>query len=149
MIKMEELVKDRDKQYPSEYTQEVQDNLNKLLIAINKVRTTYNIPMNVDSGWRPVAINSSTPGAATNSAHCQGLAVDIQDLDGSLWSWVLDNLQMMKDLGFFFEDRRWTPTWVHFGLRKPNSGKRIFIPSTSRATAPDNWDGIYDSKFDE
>jgi hypothetical protein len=148
MITKQELLQGRDKTYKEQYTKEVSDNLDKMLSAINVIRKAYAKPMTPTSGWRPPAVNASTPGAAPNSAHCVGLAVDISDPDGKLWAWVLNNLQLIKDCGVYVEDKRWTPTWVHFGLKKPASGKRIFIPSVNRALAPDAWDGKYDPKFD-
>jgi hypothetical protein len=147
-ISKEELLKGRDTEYAADYTQEVSDNLDKLLIPLGKIREAYGKPMTVDSGWRPPSVNASTPGAATHSKHMLGLAADIQDLDGSLWKWVLENLQLMKDLDIFMEDRRWTKGWVHFGLGQPASGKRIFVPSANQATDPNAWDGVYDEVFD-
>ena len=147
-ISKNELLKDRDQQYPLDYTQDISDNLDRLLIPLNIIRDAYGKPMIVDSGWRPPSINDSTPGAATHSKHMLGLAADIADPDGSLWAWVLKNLQLMKDNDIFMEYKRWTPGWVHFGLGQPASGHRIFVPSTSRATDPNAWDGKYDSIFD-
>lgn len=149
MISKQELLMGRDLQFPQEYTDVISYNLDKLLEVMNKVRTVYNQPMIVNSGWRPSSINSSTPGAAKNSAHCIGLAVDISDPNGILWKWVLENLQLMKDLGIYLEDKRWTASWVHFGLVKPASGHRIFVPNASRPLAPGAWDGNYDhDKYD-
>jgi hypothetical protein len=148
MISKDELLKGRDIQYASEYTQEISDNLDKLLIPLNKIRAAYGHPMIVNSGWRPPSINASTPGAAAHSKHCLGLAADIADPDGKLMKWVLDNLQLMKDLGIYMEDFRWTPDWVHFGLGAPASGKRIFVPSANRPLSPARWDGHYDTSYD-
>lgn len=143
-----DLLKGRNTQYPDQYTQEISDNLDKLLIIINKVLVAYGHSMIISSGWRPPAINRVTPGAATDSAHCLGLAVDIFDPDGKIVAWVLQNLALMKSLGIYLEDFRWTPDWVHFGIRKPASGHRIYIPSANRALAPNRWDGQYDHSFD-
>jgi Peptidase M15 len=148
MISKSELLQGRDQQYPDDYTQEISYNLDKLLIAINQVRSAYGIPMTVNSGWRPASINNSTPGAAAHSKHMLGLAVDISDPNGELWKWVLQHLDLMAQLDFFFEDKRWTPGWVHFGLGKSVSGKRIFVPNANRATTPNIWDGIYDHQYD-
>jgi hypothetical protein len=120
-----------------------------LLIPLNKIRDAYGQPMIVDSGWRPPSINAATLGAAKNSKHCLGLAADIADPDGRLTKWVLENLQLMKDLNIYMEDFRWTPSWVHFGLGAPASGRRIFVPSANRALAPGRWDGNYDHTFDD
>lgn len=149
MISKDELLNGRDKQYASDYTQEISDNLDRLLIPMNEIRTAWGQPMTVNSGWRPPSINASTPGAAKHSKHMIGLAVDISDTDGSLWTWVLQNLDLMQKLGIYHEDRRYSPSWVHFQFGAPNSGKRIFIPSAAPAKDPDNWDGQYDSKYDQ
>lgn len=143
-----ELLKDRDREYASEYTKEISENLDKLLIPLNKIRSAYGKAMIVSSGWRPSAINAKTPGAAAKSNHLLGLAVDIVDTDGKLWEWVMQNLQLMKDLGVYLEDKRWTKGWVHFQIVAPKSKKRIFVPSTAPASAPEAWNGQYDSKFD-
>lgn len=149
MISKSELLMGRDITYANEYTQEISDNLDKLLIQLNKARAAYNIPMTINSGWRPAAINAATPGAATNSAHCMGLAADVSDTDGKLLEWVLANLPFLASLGFYMEDPRWTPNWVHFGLRKPASGHRIFAPSSAPPSAPHRWDGQYDHSLDD
>lgn len=148
-ISKDELLKGRDVEYADDYTQEISDNLDKLLVPLNQIRDAWGKPMIVDSGWRPPSINASTPGAATHSKHMLGLAADIADPDGSLWTWVLENLQMMKDLDIFMEDKRWCPGWVHFGMGAPASGHRIFVPSADRPQAPDSWNGEYDHGFDE
>lgn len=147
-ISKDELLKGRDTQYPNDYTQEVSDNLDKLLVPMNKIRDAYGKSMSVTSGWRPPSINASTPGAATHSKHMIGLACDISDPDGAVMKWVLENLEMMQDLEIYFEDFRWTPNWCHFQLGAPASGKRIFVPNSSRAQVPAKWDGHYDSQFD-
>lgn len=148
MISKDELLQGRDVSYPNDYTKEISDNLDKFLIVINQVRAAYNTPMIVNSGWRPPSINSSTPGAAVHSKHMLGLAVDISDKDGKLWKWVIENLDLMRKLDLYMEDRRWTPTWVHFGLGAPASGNRIFVPNSNRATDPDAWDGVYEHSND-
>ena len=148
MISKDELLQGCDHQYPSDYTPEISSNLDSLLVPMNQVRTIYGKPMMVTSGWRPPSINASTPGAAKHSKHMVGLACDISDLDGSLWTWVLARLDLMQSLGLYFEDKRWTPSWCHFQLGPPASGKRIFVPSADRAMAPNIWDGRYDPKYD-
>lgn len=146
-ISKDELLKGRDKKYASEYTQEISDNLDRLLIPMNKIREVYAKPMIISSGWRPAEVNAKTPGAAKQSKHMIGLAVDIVDADGNLRKWVLRNLQLMKELGIYLENFNWTKGWVHFQLGAPHSGKRIFVPSP---TPPEQtvWDGKYSEEFD-
>ena len=138
----------RDKQYPQDYTQQISDNLDKLLAVMNQVRIAYGIPMRVNSGWRPPSINEATSNAAKGSNHLWGLAVDIADVDGAVWKWVLLNLPLMQKLGIYFEDKRWTPTWVHCQCVPPGSKRRIYVPSAAPAQAPTIWNGQYDHKFD-
>lgn len=138
----------REVQYPLDKDQE--KNLSILLERINKVRTKYGKPMTVTSGYRPAAINAGVAGAAKKSSHTLCMAVDIKDTDGSFRKWVLENLQLFKDLDLYLEDFRWTKTWVHIQTRK--ASKRIFIPYADQVknpmTAPKSWSGSYDSKFD-
>lgn len=149
MIAKSEFLMNRDQQYQRDYTQEISDNLDRLLVPLNRVRSAWDKPMVVTSGWRPPELNALIPGAATHSKHMIGLAADISDPDGSLWAWVLENLPLLQSLGLYLEDKRWTPSWVHFQLVAPQSGHRIFKPSADRAVAPGVWDGVYDPKFDE
>lgn len=146
-IAKSELLMGRDKQYPGEYTQEISDNLDQLLIPMNQIRAAYNKPMIVSSGWRPPEINANTPGAAPQSKHMIGLAVDIVDIDGSLRIWLLQNLQLLKDLNIYLENFNWTPRWCHLQLGGPGSGKRIFVPNLEPASQH-VWDNSYDSSFD-
>lgn len=131
----------------SELPKELQTNLDHLLTAINCIRLAYGKPMKVTSGYRPAAANQAA-GGAQSSAHLSCLAVDISDKDGKLWAWCLNNLKLMKQTGLYLEDRRWTPSWVHFQLRAPKSGKRIFVPNSFPPAAPQLWDGSYDSQWD-
>jgi len=146
-ILKEEMLKGLDVLYPIEYTQQISDNIDKFLIPMNGIRSAYGIPMTVDSGWRSQKVNEECGGAAS-SKHLIGLAVDIQDLDCKLWTWVIDNLELMQKLEIYFEDKRWTAHWVHFQLGGPRSGHRIYIPNDKPAPAPSIWSGVYDHKFD-
>lgn len=149
MLTMAELTMGRDKQYPQDFTKAVQQNLTVLLEKMNVIRKAYGKPMTVSSGWRPATINAATPGAAKTSKHIVGLAADIADTDCALWSWCLENLDLIQELGLYLEDKRYTKTWVHFGIGAPASGKRIFKPSSAAPPAPHLFDGKYDSKYDK
>jgi len=149
MISMNELTMGRDKTHPQDFTKAVQQNLKVLLEKINIIRESYGKPMTVNSGWRPASINVATPGAAKTSKHIVGLAVDIADADCALWKWCLQNLDLIQELGLYLEDKRYTKTWVHFGIGAPTSGKRIFKPSSAAPPAPSLWDGKYDPKYDK
>jgi len=148
MISKSELLQNRDKMYPAEYTREVSKNLDVLCQKLNVIRQAYGSPMNISSGWRPKAINDSTANSAKLSKHLSGLAADVKCVDNKFWTWCINNLELLQQQGLYLEDRRWTPTWVHLQIGPPGSLKRIFIPSTKPAPAPTLFDGKYDSKFD-
>lgn len=146
-ITKEDLLMGRDKIYPSEYTAEVSANLDRTVILVNKIQDAYGKQLKVNSGWRSASINGATPGAAMHSNHMLGLACDFEDASGDLMRWTLANLDLMKELGAYMEDWRWTPTWTHYQPVPPKSGNRIFIPSAAPAIEPSRWSGKYLAKF--
>lgn len=149
MISMDELLMGRQKF--NDLTDEQKKNAKILLDRINQVRAAYGKPMKVNDGIRRV--QDTPPNGAKASKHLIGAAVDIDDDDTLfMWKWCLANLELLKKIGLYMEDPRWTHgkvgTWMHFQIVPPASGKRIFVPSTAPASAPDIWDGKYDKKFD-
>lgn len=84
----------------------------------------------VTSGWRPAQINSSTPGAAPNSKHMTGQAVDIYDPDGDLDEWLMtpDGQSELWRLGLWMESPASTKGWCHVQTIPPRSGNRVFYP---------------------
>ena len=145
MITRDEILMGREKAHPLSKAQEA--NLERLLKAANEVRKAYGKPMVVSSGYRPAAINAAV-GGAKRSNHMECLAVDFRDTDGSLVLWCLNNLALLKSIGFYMEDPRWTKGWVHLQIIAPRSGKRIFIPAAGTPPHPQAWDGKYDPKHD-
>lgn len=126
MITREEVLMGRDKQFPLDKQQE--DNLAKLLIALNKLRKAYGKPLIVSSGYRPAAINAQTKGAAKKSSHIMCLACDFKDIDGKIDKWCLDNLHILTECGLYLESPEHTPNWCHVQCIAPKSGARVFIP---------------------
>lgn len=116
--------------YPA--TTEIESNLAVLLERMNRVRGYYNVPMVVTSGLRSEELQSllisEGKSNATRSKHLYGQACDIEDIDGKLWSWCTKNLVLLEEVGLWLEDKKYTPTWVHFQIVPPGSGHRIFIP---------------------
>jgi Peptidase M15 len=82
----------------------------------------------VRSGWRPPDINGTTAGASKTSLHMQCLAIDLEDVDGSLDKWCFANQNVLRDLALWLEDPSATPTWCHVQLKPPGSGNRVFRP---------------------
>jgi hypothetical protein len=84
----------------------------------------------VNSGWRPPALNAATKGAATNSKHMTGMAVDVYDPDGKIDAWLMTEAgqQALKDVGIWIEHPDATPGWSHWQIVPPGSGRRVFHP---------------------
>lgn len=127
VISKAELLMGRDKKYLLEYTTEVEINLDKLLIPLNKLRAAYGKAMTVTSGWRPASINVAA-GGAKKSNHMLGLACDFKDSDGSLAAWCMKNLTLLEEYGLWMENSAATKGWVHLQCVAPKSGNRVFKP---------------------
>lgn len=84
----------------------------------------------VSSGWRPPAVNSTTAGAAVNSKHMTGQAIDIYDPDGDLDDWLMsgEGQAAMTALGLWHEHPSATKGWAHLQTIPPRSGRRTFYP---------------------
>jgi uncharacterized protein YcbK (DUF882 family) len=119
-----------------ELPNDVQNNLNDLLVKINKVRLAYGKPMIVTSGLRTTKHHLEIyarkgiypPKVPMKSNHLSGRAVDFSDADGKLKAWVKDNIKLMEEIGLWLEDFSATKTWCHFQINPPRSGNRFFLP---------------------
>lgn len=119
----------RDKSHSSEYSKEISDNIDKLLIPLNKLRDAYGKPMQVSSGWRPPSLNAAVPNAAKKSNHTLGLACDFKDTDGELDKWCLNNMPLLKSLGLWLENPDNTPGWCHLDIKdRGPRDKNVFNP---------------------
>lgn len=127
-ISKKEILMNRDKEYPGDYTKEVSDNIDKLLISLNKFRAAYDKPMTVSSGWRPPSVNADIANAAKKSNHMIGLACDFKDSDGSLDKFCMDNLKLLEQCGLWLEHPDSSPGWTHLQCISPKSGNRVFRP---------------------
>lgn len=127
MITAQELNK---RNYPT--TPAIDANLAILLDKLNQVRTAYAKPMTVTSGLRSntqqADLVRNGMSTAFKSNHLTGSAADIFDKDGDLWKWCMINMDLLVTVGLWLEDRDATPSWVHFQIVPPASGKRIFKP---------------------
>lgn len=124
-ITPQEVLMGRDQEFP--LSDELKQNLDKLLIALNKFRAFYGKPMIVSSGYRPGRFNV-TAGGAKQSNHEICLACDFKDLDGSLDQWCLDHPEILENCGLYQEHPDSTPKWLHLQLKAPKSGNRVFRP---------------------
>ena len=115
---------------PKKYilTKEQESNALKLCSAINELQSLCEMPFLVTSGIRSVQDQLRINPSVKSSAHMSGEAVDISDVDGAIYGWCMDNLDILIRLGIYLECRTSTPRWIHCQIRVPKSGRRIFIP---------------------
>ena len=130
---LEQYLMGRDKKYAC--PQFVKSNAEVLLVRVNKLCIMYNfatgrIARELTSGWRPVEVNNAVPGAAKNSKHTIGQAIDVSDDDGALDTWLLtsEGLGALDECQLWLESPGSTPRWSHLQSVSPNSGKRVFNP---------------------
>ncbi len=134
MITKEEVLMGRVKY--EDLTPELQANLDKLVDALNVVRTAYNQIMRVSSGYRSPAKNAAI-GGSKKSYHMQCLACDFKDSDGKLDEWLLENQDLLEENGLWQENPGDTTGWAHLDLgtrdtTKKREHKRVFKPYPSR-----------------
>jgi hypothetical protein len=111
-------------------TPEILSNLNKLLEAINKIRSAYGKPMLVTSGLRSIEDHKriyrekgvEESAIPMKSKHLYGLAVDIVDNDGKLYEWCRLNEYLIEQAGIWLEIRM--GNWQHFQIESFKSYKK-------------------------
>lgn len=128
MITRDEVLKGRDRDYP--LTPEMETNLDKLLVAVNRIREAWGKPLVVTSGYRPGHFNKAA-GGAKKSSHVTCEAVDFSDPDGSFGKWCLQNLKLLEEAGLYMESPIYTheppgKRWIHLQTRATKN--RVFIP---------------------
>lgn len=119
---------------PHEYPvdEDTKENLEILLLRMNKIREIWAKPMIITSGLRnkehQLKLIVKGVSKATKSNHLIGAACDVKDADGSLGKWCLENVKTLEEVGLWCEHPNHTKGWVHFQIVPPRSGKRFFIP---------------------
>lgn len=113
----------------------LQSNLETLVNRLNAFFAGYSKPIKVSSGYRPPEVNKATANASATSWHLQCAAVDLH-CTNEVWQYCIENLELAKQTGLWFEDKRWTPTWTHVQIYPPKSGNRIFVPSNKPPIVP-------------
>lgn len=112
-----------------------------LLEKINLIRTKWNKPMTVTSGYRSMEHHLEIYAAKgitdqskipMKSKHLFMQACDISDPERDLQKWCKDNVSFLEEIGVWMEDFSKTPNWCHFQSVPYGSytkGKNIwFIP---------------------
>lgn len=106
--------------------------VNALIAAVEAGGAAFNINPNTRTivsgsqfgGFRP----QDCPIGAPQSAHKQGMAVDIYDPDNDIDEWLWQHRVWLDRYGLYFEATQSTPGWSHWSTRAPGSGKRFFLP---------------------
>lgn len=132
---------DRDTRYRLEWTNEIQENGRRIVVAINSLLLIAEADTDeswneMSSGWRPKSVNAKVKNASPLSNHLTAHAGDVLDPDRILAQWCVNHPDKLAECGLWMEDPRWTPTWVHLQDVPPKSGKRIYVPNTKPPLAP-------------
>lgn len=85
-------------------------------------------PRSVNSGWRPAALNATTPNASKKSKHITCQAIDLEDDDGLLDEWCLSNQTLLVQHNLWLEHPASTKGWCHLQTVPPKSNNRVFYP---------------------
>lgn len=132
-----------DRLNSKELTKEYKDNAEKVVKAVNLLLKELGVDPDVSSGFRPLAINSATKGAAKASNHTKCLAVDLMDdKDQKLAKAILKtnnlddpktyDLSLLKKYGLTMESpihtRGKNTNWVHLQVVSVKSGNLVFVP---------------------
>lgn len=115
---------------------ELEENLKKLLEAVNKLRSLWGKPMKVTSGFRSMAHHiqvykdkgiTDLAKIPMKSKHLSCEAIDIYDPKFELTNFCKQNEAKMKEFGLYFEDDMSVPR-LHIQCVAPKSGNRWFKP---------------------
>ena len=125
MITVDQYLRQHAKIWPTS----VQDAATALIPKVNALLADPDCPSpdaGLRSGYRPPDFNSGVKGAAPNSKHQTGHAVDLNDNDEALDNWLTDFILTKYNL--YREAPSATLSWCHLQDEPPKSGKRTFIP---------------------
>ncbi|PTT75175.1 hypothetical protein DBR42_29475 [Pelomonas sp. HMWF004] len=141
MITVDDYFMGRRQAYPLALTPEIERNAWRTVDLASKLLVqaqSYGVSVDhhpltkspVSSGWRPPSVNAGTPGAAVNSKHMTGQAIDIYDPDGDLDDWLMsgEGQAAIVALGLWMEHPSATKGWAHLQTVPPRSQRRVFYP---------------------
>jgi hypothetical protein len=135
MITLKQFYMGRDVTYAAVLTDEIRTNAEVTVGRVNALLNAFGESRAVNSGWRPAEINQATVGAAKRSKHMLGMACDIEDQDGRLDDYCMNNLNVLEQIGLWLEHpsatrnpNRYGHGWCHVQIVPPKSGRRVFYP---------------------
>lgn len=123
----------QDRQFSHTFPGELLPNAEKMVERTNVLLTRYMAETGADlprinSGWRPPTVNALVQGAAKKSKHMTCEAIDLDDDDGLLDDWCMENLAVLEEIGLWMEHPAATKGWCHLQIVPPRSGRRVFYP---------------------
>ena len=141
MITLIDYFMGRREQYPAAISPEIERQAMLTVELASKLLTqarSYGVSLDLNpktgnliaSGWRPPAYNATVAGAAPNSKHMTGQAIDVYDPDGDLDDWLMtgEGQAALMALGLWMEHPAATKGWAHLQTQPPRSGRRVFYP---------------------
>jgi hypothetical protein len=138
MFKPEDILTSQGK-YPDrashrECTELVKENSEELAKRVNALLDDF-FKLWMSSGFRTSSSNASTPGAAPQSNHKKGVALDLMTLGFFLKKDYQENVKkgtpeksLLVKHDLYLEDPEYTKDWTHLQFIPPRSGNRVFIP---------------------
>jgi uncharacterized protein YcbK (DUF882 family) len=129
MVTLAEYIMGRDAQYP--LTQEQWDNAEDLIEKLVELEDHWTDESGeefvITSGYRPAEINAGIAGAKPDDAHTKCMGVDLRDTNMELSDFLLRNLTLLEQIGFWMESPQSAKDHVHLQIYAPHSGHRVFI----------------------
>lgn len=113
--------------------------LRETALAMDNIRVAYGAPIRITSGFRTAAVNEKVGGSKT-SAHCKGMAVDIQPgrntkvnmetlawlLRGRIAAYNIDQLILYTEDGKDPAITRKPIKWIHVGFAAKPRNQLLF-----------------------
>lgn len=105
---------------------ELLGNTNTLVPRVNELLSHFGEYRACTSGYRSPKDQARINPKATHSAHLSCEAIDLQDKDGELKKFCVNNIKLLEEIGLWMEIGSSTPNWCHLQIRPTK--RRIFIP---------------------
>lgn len=107
---------------------ELLGNANTIVPRANDLLSHFGEFRACNSGFRSAADQARINPSAPHSKHMEAAAIDLEDKDGKLKHFCVNNQALLASIGLWMESPDHTPTWLHVQCVPPKSGNRIFIP---------------------
>jgi len=108
-------------------TFELLENAIDTVEKVNSLLIQFGEDRKITSGYRPAAVNAAV-GGARKSNHMLCKACDLEDSNGKLDDWCMNNLNILAEIGLWLEHPSATKGWCHVQTVPPRSGNRVFKP---------------------